>query len=597
MAVLKVLKGGDIGQLVELQGERCIIGRHPNCRVVLDNAAVSRHHAQILENHGSFFLEDLRSRNGTLLNGRRIPERAELQEADQITVCDAIFSFHIGTPPSSLPIAIEEESSSSTNIPRIGPKKLDATSADDGYRQTWDQSLWDAEHSGDNSSVISTLNVASLKNLRLAFRPEVKLRAVLEISTSLGKTLNIDELLPKILDGLLKMFPQADRGCVLLKDAETGLLTTKATRFRSTEEGSAAPISMTIINQALQSGEAILSEDATSDQRFEKSESVMSLRIQSIMCVPLLGHAGDVIGIIQLDTRDLRFRFNQDDLELCASVACQSALAVENAAMHEAALKRRDLERELEIATQVQLGFLPTERPKLREYQFYDFYEAAFRVGGDFFDYVTLPSGKVAISVGDVAGKGIPAALLMARLYSMARYQLLSEPTVGKAISALNAGIASSGLGHRFITFVIGVLDPQTHQLTVVNAGHLPPLLRSRGAKVSTIGADASGLPLGVTRDYVYQEHVQQLEPGDTVLMFTDGVNEAMNPENEIYGMTRLNKLFRSARGTVEKFGQQLVADVEQFGEGRPQRDDICLVCFRRRTSTSPSGESGTGIS
>jgi serine phosphatase RsbU (regulator of sigma subunit) len=230
----------------------------------------------------------------------------------------------------------------------------------------------------------------------------------------------------------------------------------------------------------------------------------------------------------------------------------------------------------------VQLGFLPTERPRIRDYRFYDFYEAAFRVGGDFFDYITLPDGRVAITVGDVAGKGVPAALLMARLYSMARYQLLTEPNAARAMTALNAGIATTGLGHRFITFVIVVLDAQAHTVTIVNAGHLPPVLRDQDGKVSTLGSEISGLPLGVKLDCEYQQTTREFRPGDTMLLFTDGVNEAMNAAHEIYGMTRLLDCVARTAGTVEEMGEELVADVERFCEGCPQRDDICLVCFRR---------------
>ena len=137
-------------------------------------------------------------------------------------------------------------------------------------------------------------------------------------------------------------------------------------------------------------------------------------------------------------------------------------------------MEQRDLDRDLEFATQVQLGFLPKSKPKLPQYTFADYYEAALRVGGDYFDYVWLPDGRLAVAVADVAGKGVPAALLMARLYASTRFQLLTTPDPAVAVTNLNAEISSSGLGHRFVTFLLMVLDPLRHEMTLVNAGIRP---------------------------------------------------------------------------------------------------------------------------
>ncbi|HVW01464.1 MAG TPA: SpoIIE family protein phosphatase, partial [Planctomycetaceae bacterium] len=531
------------------------------------------------ESHGSYFLEDLRSRNGTLLNRKRIERRTELNEGDEINVCDVVFSFHLHG-------AVGDSSSAKSGVR--------ARRSDDGRKSavTLPRKKGDSEFVPgtepleEHSSIVSTISVSSLQHLRLAVKPEAKLRAVLEIGRNLGKTLNLDELLPKLLDSLFKIFPQADRGMVLLRDPETEELELQEIRTRHEEEMDSPPISMTVVRQALETAQAILSEDAVSDGRFKQSDSVANFRIRSLMCAPLLGHDGSVLGILQIDTQDIRYRFSQDDLDLLASVAAQAALAVENAHLHEDALRRRDLERHLEFATQVQLGFLPNERPQIPGYEFYDFYEAALGVGGDFFDYVALPNGKLAVALGDVAGKGVPAALLMARLYSMARYQLLAEPTAARTLTALNAGLASSGLGHRFVTFVAAILDPMLHQATVVNAGHMPPLLVRKTGEVQPVGADVSGLPLGIRLDYEYEQLTLTLEPGDTLVLFTDGVTEAMSPDEEIYGTARLRKFLAKARGSLEEVGEALVADVQAFSGGRSQRDDICLVCVRRKADT-----------
>jgi serine phosphatase RsbU (regulator of sigma subunit) len=434
----------------------------------------------------------------------------------------------------------------------------------------------------EGSSIISTLDVLESRHPRINVRPEVKLRAVMEIATNLARTLELDHVLPKILQSLFKIFPQADRGFVVLKDLATSQLAVKAMQTRSEDHSHSARLSMTILREALQKRQAILSGDAAGDRRFDTSESVANLQIRSVMCAPLVGQGGESLGVIQIDSFDLRQQFSQEDLDVLASVAALAGLAVENAHLHASALRQRDLDRELEFATQVQLGFLPTERPRPDGYEFYDFYEAAFRVGGDFFDYIPLPDGRIAIGLGDVAGKGVPAALLMARLYSAARYELLTHKSPADAMSGLNQTLSSSGLGHRFVTFVFAILDPKKHQVIIVNAGHLPPLLRDIQGKVQKLAADDSGLPLGIQPGYTYKAIKRALQPGDTFLLYTDGVTESMNPLNELYGTPRLSTFLSEAPPAVEDLGERLIEDIERFCEGRPQRDDICLLAFRR---------------
>jgi serine phosphatase RsbU (regulator of sigma subunit)/pSer/pThr/pTyr-binding forkhead associated (FHA) protein len=582
--VLKVLKGGCPGQILELPGERVVMGRHPNCHIVLENAAVSRSHAQIVEVHGVMYLEDLRSRNGTYLNGQRIRGRAELHDNDQIRVCDVLFSFHTAVPPSGQ-VEIPEEDTTSTGGESDDSSAIRMAPGPMGTQVSIDSDRYlppDGATDDDASSIISTLDVGSGQHPRLAVKPEAKLQAVLEISTNLGKTLELERVLPKILESLFKIFPQADRGFIVLKDPVSEKLLIKALRMRKEEDHSPTRLSSTIVKQAMQTGRAILSADAGDDRRFSESESVSDLSIRSLMCAPLMSQEGEALGVIHLDTRDIRMQFMQDDLDVLTAVATQSAVALENAHLHSAAMKQRDLERELEFATQVQLGFLPTERPRLEGYQFYDFYEAAHRIGGDFFDYVSLPDGRLAITCGDVAGKGAPAALLMARLYSSTRYQLLAEPTPARAMMGLNQVIVSAALGHRFVTCVLCVLDPAKHELTIVNAGHLCPLIRDAEGRVQKLGQEESGLPLGVDPRQQYNQLTLTIRPGDTLLMFTDGVTEAMNPGNDMYGTQRLTEFFKSGPTDIEDLGDAIVENVEEFSEGRAQSDDICLIGFHR---------------
>jgi serine phosphatase RsbU (regulator of sigma subunit)/pSer/pThr/pTyr-binding forkhead associated (FHA) protein len=562
-----------------------VMGRHPSCQIVLDNAAVSRNHAQILESHGTYYLEDLRSRNGTLLNGKKVSGRAEIRDQDEIRVCEVVLQFFEKLPPDS-----DEESIVVTTPTVLG----DSKSGDDRKVTVSDTDLAGMaitgafkdkqldELSSDSSSIITSLDVTN-RSPRIAVRPEAKLRAVMEISQNLARALKIEEVLPKILESLFKIFPQADRGFIVLKNPVTGALQVQSLRMRRDNQGESARLSTTILREAMNKARAILSADASKD--FALSESVANLKIRSVMCAPLVAQAGEAQGAIQIDTHDHSVPFTEDDLEVLTSVAAQAALSLENAHMHSAALRQRDYERDLDFATQVQLGFLPSERPRVEGYEFFDFYEAAQRVGGDFFDYVMLPDGRVAVTVGDVAGKGLPAALLMARIYSDTRYELLIKPTPADAMTSLNTIVCSSGLGHRFITLAMVVLDPAAHQLTVVNAGHLPPLLKAKRAAIKSLGTEVSGLPLGIQPGTQYRQVQVPIAAGESIVLATDGVTEAMNASNEIYSTARLTAFIKTAPSKAGPLGEAIVADVESYCAGIPQRDDICLICFHRLTS------------
>ena len=277
---------------------------------------------------------------------------------------------------------------------------------------------------------MSQLEVSSgSTGMRLQVNTEAKLKALLEISRNLGRAIGMVDVLPKMLDSLFKIFIQADRGFIVLKDPQSGRLVPKAIKYRRSEDTQSIKISRTIINSVMTSKQAVLSADAASDERFDMSESIVDFRIRSMMCAPLITGEGNALGVIQIDTLDPRNRFNREDLDVLASVACQAAFAVENAQLHETALRDQAIKRELAVAHEVQRGFLPAESPNLAGYDFFEFYESAHALGGDYYDYVPLSGGRLAVVLGDVSGKGISASLLMAKLSAEARYCLASEPT------------------------------------------------------------------------------------------------------------------------------------------------------------------------
>jgi serine phosphatase RsbU (regulator of sigma subunit) len=557
MAVLELLTGERAGQRFNLGNEPATLGRHPECDIVLDQGAVSRQHAQIKLMDGDYWVEDLHSRNGTFVNSAPVHAPRKLANGDRVKICDLEFSFYRDSRASR---------------PKV---------ADRGTDPFFDRMFWDEEGRAQ-SQIMSKLDVSSSSSgVRLSVNPEVKLRALIEITQSLSKALSLEIVLPKLLDTLFKIFVQADRGFVLLKEPN-GKLVPKAVHYRRPDSEDTIRISRTIVNQVMETQQAILSADAASDSRFEMSQSIADFRIRSMMCAPLVNGDGRSIGALQLDTSDHRSRFQQDDLDVLAGVASQAAIAIDNAQLHEAALRQNQIERDLKLAHKVQQGLLPKQGPKIEGYHFFDFYEAANQVGGDFYDYIPLPGGRVGIVLADVSGKGISAALVMAKLSADVRYSLAAEPTVARAVQHINTGFVRSGWEDRFVTFVLTVLDPARHEVTLVNAGHMPPYLRYGQGKVEPIGDDIAGLPLGVDESYQYESKSISLSPGEFLATFTDGFSEALNEKNELYGLERLRDRIGGPVKDVAALGNLILDDVKSFVGGHPQSDDMCLVCIGR---------------
>ena len=343
MAFLKVVKGAVPGQILELHGERTVLGRHPNCQVILDDASVSRHHAQVLETHGHFYLEDLRSRNYTYLNGNRIEGRTELHDSDEVKVCGILFRFH-----TELPLDDKPRKDDTTQAHRVVSRDSEVrTNAGRGTVEYPAEETDEQLESGKSSSIISTLDVRSSQDLRLSVKPEAKLRAVLEISRALSRAVRLDDVLKEMLDGLFKVFPRASYGIVLIKDPSSGELQVRATRSSLPHKESDEIYSRTMVERAIETGEAILSADAVSDEVFSHSESVRSMRIHSMMCVPLMSQEGEPLGAIQIVTQITQEQFIQDDLDLLTSMASQAALAVENSRLHEQVMQQREVQRDL----------------------------------------------------------------------------------------------------------------------------------------------------------------------------------------------------------------------------------------------------------
>ncbi|MCH7726121.1 MAG: SpoIIE family protein phosphatase [Planctomycetes bacterium] len=556
MPALKIVQGINTGQCFDLHRQECLIGREAACQIVLRTRTVSRQHARIVRETDGFYVEDMRSVNGTGLNGQRIEGRTRLQDGDHVQIYDTVLKFYE-----------EEPSGDHQPVAGIG-----------------DTIVSNKETLDDSSRIQPIRTILVDDDLDSADdTASQKLRAILKIARSLGKSLDLDVILPAILETLFDVFPQTQRGYVMQALGAGDELVLSAIKHRRKTSDTVSPIGSTVARRVMSEGAAFLSGDELSDKRLKEIDcSVLEEEARSIICAPLIGPSRTVMGVIQLETGDPRKPFDAEDLEVLVSVALLAGQAAEFARLHESLLELDWRRREVKLAKDVQLHFLPQQPAEVEGYSFYHQYQAADQVAGDYFDYIRLPDGRIAVAQGDVSGKGISAALLMARLCSDVRFCLLSSDSVGAAVAQLNKEIIRKSTSQSFVTLLLLVLDPNKHEITSVNAGHVPPMVRRHTGEVEESPIEMSQIPLGVKSSVEYVEQTFKLDPHDIVLCYTDGVSERMNPQNELFGVDRIRELLQQTDCDPVHIGRALDAELRRFAQGRLQNDDICIVCFGR---------------
>lgn len=564
MAKLLLLQGGEATPY-EIAGGEVVLGRHPECSIQINSNMVSRKHARVFSHDDGFVIEDLGSGNGTFLNGKKLEAATKIKDGDRIKLGPILLRFEDPDNPASRPaLASGSGVSGAGNQAATATFNLEFASGDD-----------------DVATVMGTSGrVEGFGALEV--QPEAKLKAVLEISRALAGSTDLDGLLPKILDTLFNIFPHADRGVVLFKE-DDGKLIPRAIKHRRSDEDESVKLSRTVLNTVLEQKAGILSADATNDSRFEASESISALTIRSMMAVPMLSVAGDVLGVIHIDTQNAFNQFKKDDLDLLIAVAGQAGLSYETARLMVTALEKQKQDREMQIAANVQLALLPESLPKVEGYQFYASYDSAQAVGGDYYDCMQLEGDRVFFAFGDVAGKGVPASLVMSRISSVVQNVMAFVTDVGVAVGRINNQMCAKAVEGRFVTFVLGVIHTQTGEMSLVNAGHMPIMIRKPDGTVEEFGAEAVGIPLGVMEDYPFDVVTRQIAPGETCLIYTDGVSEAMNHNSDLYGIERIRELMQAhGHEGAEELGRTILQDVRRHANGRPQNDDITLMVFSR---------------
>ena len=543
--MLVTIQGPDLGRSFPLERAAVMLGRQHDSDICLGGRAVSRHHARITRDNGDFRVEDLDSSNGTYLNGQRLAPHAPtaLTERDSLQIGPYVFALRLaGATLKAEPNLIVRETVSASVAPAglLGP---DAAA---------------------------------------------KLQVVLDISQHLSRTLDLDQLLEKVLEQVLRLFPQADRALAILCEGEQLVLRAQQSRREKTEE---LPFSRTIVRRALGEGVGLISDDVQKDQRFLASTTLTSLDLRSMMCVPMITPEGKPIGVLQIDRYGKGFGFHVEDLKLLAAVALQVAVVVENAALHVQRLREQRLHQEIAMARDIQQGFLPDE---LEDFPRADFdicgrVYPARQVAGDWYDFFRTRDGKLAFFVGDVSGKGMPAALFLVAVRTLCRHLAKDGRGPRQTLEAINRDIADDNPQCMFVTLVHGLYDPATGALTLTSAGHQPPLLRRADGAIERVPLQ-SGRLLGYHEpDLHLHEARLTLQPGDTILCFTDGVIEARSADkSSMFGVERLQTVFHNlpADLPLAQGIKQLKQRLDQFTQASELQDDATVLLLRRQEST-----------
>ena len=551
----------DSSERFELSEAITNIGRHPDCHIVVEAGAVSRFHAKVIREGADFLVQDAGSRNGTFLNGQKVNAPEKLREGDRVQISEVELIFHQDAVPEFA------QSSAGNRDMTFDGSNFGVVMVDE-----------------DNTEQLTAAKVefrSSLDGLKMTATPEAKLEALMRINSNLANALSIDSVLPKVLESLFDIFPSADRGFIVMKNADDTLTPRWVKTRQAQDETETVRISRTIIRNVMESGEAILSLDATEDSRFNSAESIADFSIKSMICAPLSDGEGNTFGALQIDSTRGRGQFREEDVDLLAGVALQAGIVINNARMHEQALAQQEVEQDLKLATDVQKAFLPQTEPNAPGFRVSSYYQAAHHIGGDYFDYIHFNDGRVGIVVADVVGHGVAAAMFMAKLSAETRFCLASDNDLAHAIERLNDRMSSVQV-ERFVTFLLVVIDPNSETISIVNAGHMPPVVRkaSDGA-ISEPGEEESGLPIAIDEGMDYEAVTVPFGKGDIAVMYTDGINEAMNAADEEFGMENVRSLTQQG-GDASVVSKRIVDAVLAHVGDAPPFDDMCLVIIER---------------
>lgn len=539
-----------------LEGDKVTFGRGADNTLPLPDPFCSSHHAVLTVEEGSFRVRDLGSKNGVFVNGKRIQGEVEIRSGDEILIGQTRLSVDRKLLSN---VELSDGPQPSTSFNTI-MKLNDILKKPEGQ-----------------TSTRAAVPVADLEKIRSEHR-------LFSVMSEVSKALLLHRPLPELLEHIMELISQnlpLDRGALLLREGSPEQLIPKVVRINDKSlAGQKLQLSRSIVNMAFEQELAVLSQDALSDPRFRARDSIITAHIKSAVCVPLWNNE-KVIGIVYADRTSLLDQFNEEDLRLLTLLANLAAVKIENARLVERALENERMERELALAARIQRDLLPQGSPCLEGYEVCGLNIPCFEVGGDYYDFLTIDEGRLAVIIADVSGKGVGAALLMASLRASLQTELSPGYDPAGMTARLNDFVHRSSASNSFITFVFCELDLKTGAVRYVNAGHAPPaLLKLKGA-VSRL--DPTGLCLGMFPAAAYEVKTAVLEKGDILILFTDGLTESRNKAGEEMGEQRvLDFLKRNAKRPAPELLRDVKTQFQEFASGVRPFDDTTLVIIKK---------------
>ncbi len=535
-------------------GSSLTIGRAIDCGFVIDDAAASRHHLEIFPKGDGYRWKDLGSTNGTMLNGNLMREGL-LTNGDELQIGETVFRF-----------VVEEV---------VEPVKPD----DDTTILKEALLDWKTD---------STVDAGESKH-------DALLRTVYKVVNDIASNYEPCGLVDRILETTMRAI-DAQRGTVLFTKGQSELLEPcpacnkyhiiedKVLRHVTQQD---IRISQTVAQRVLRGGESLLYQDSDHDTELNISESIMSLNLLSIICVPLRGKYG-IIGLLYIDSNRPGQPYSHDDMLLTTAVGNSAGLALENANLHRQILEKERTDQEIEHAWTIQQGFLVKDWPNDNgTFEVYGETKPAKTVGGDFYDFIEHDDNVVGVLLGDVSGKGVPAALTMAQLLAEFRVYARMHRSPLAVIEQLHEGLFKRSQRGMFCTLAYATLDLATGEVCCANAGHHPALCLG-GLAIEF--APASGPPLGVTQRPQWTEETTTLAPGGGILLYSDGIVEARTAEtsgngagapNE-FGVKKLRGILQdSVDASPRRLVTRVLEDVAKYSAPIGPHDDCTLIALR----------------
>ncbi len=550
MAYLVVKHSNGNSEEMPLSRLRTTIGRSARSDLCIPDAFASRLHAEIRQEGEAFWLIDLGSANGTRLNGSPVGMTMPLNPGSEIQIGETSIVFQS-----------ENDSGKSISSTLIA----------------------------DNTSALDPSNTISLTARRhptaeildssLSSRRDL-LGLISKVGVALLSSSGLDETLNNVATLVFEAVP-AERVVIMLRVDDAADMQIKVARNRGSEDAiNEVRISRAIMTEVMENGKSVLTSDAQQDPRFA-SQTIVLQGIRSVLAVPLSVDERHVFGLIYADSPTHQVMFSSEHLDILTTLASVASIRVENASLLEERINRERMERELELATEIQQRFQPSGPPIIEGYEFQGISFSCYEIGGDYYDFIPRHDGTMLVALGDVSGKGTAAALLMSSLHAAIHGQVAAQTPLERTVTSINEYLVENTPNNRFVTLFIAELEPETGYLKYINAGHNPPLIGRADGSIEQLGS--GGLPLGLMGFAEYEVGHVNLEPGDVLVVYSDGVTEANNLNEDEFGIDRLQEVVQKhVAQSASRIRDRVEAALSAFTGTADPNDDITLVIVKK---------------